>query len=536
MSPLALPLLLACGGVEVSGDSAPDDTDPVTDSRPDDSGTAPDSGDSGDPLEGLPMVHVQAGTYTIGSPTTEVGHLDDEAQHEVTLTRGFWIGVTEVTQAQFEDLLGYQPSTFAGCGDCPVETVDWHEAAAFANALSSRMGLEPCYDCTDSGPDVSCVFSGARADPYTCPGYRLPTEAEWEVAARAGTLTAYSSGGDLSEEDQWECDEETALVGTDGEVLSELGWYCQNSSGETHPVGRLEPNAWGLHDVHGNVSEWCGDAYRSYDGDETDPWEPSSSYVPVRRGGSWSGAPVHLRSAYRGRNHSEWTWSNLGFRVAKGEAAPPGPASAPVIESGSRSSKVVLGPQRAGERGPGGAHQAGVDHAVGHQGPCDHPGLGVSHPHQLEGGGLPAHVGERLPQCCQLVFEAEQEPGHVGPAALASQRGPSTGLQESRVAELTVLAAPGPHARSAVPGDGWPARTLGGPAPGGAEPPTRTGGPGADEVTGATAAAGRGPARGRGAAGWGAGARTTRKPWFWFRSSGCLVLRIAERQFRAVFL
>jgi len=353
MSPLALPLFLACG----VGVTLPTDTGPTTGGRPDDSasvsdsGEASDSGDTGDaptgctpgaPSDhsGIPMVQVCAGTHTLGSPTSEAGHLDDEAQHEVTLTRGFWIGATEVTQAQFEDLLGYQPSTFAGCGDCPVETVDWHEAAAFANALSSRTGLDPCYDCTDSGPDVSCVFSPTQDDPYTCPGYRLPTEAEWEIVARAGTLTAYSSGGDLAEEDLWECDEETVLVGTDGEVLSELGRYCQNSSGETHPVGRLEPNAWGLHDVHGNVSEWCGDAYRSYDGDETDPWEPSSSYVPVRRGGSWSGYPVHLRSGYRGRNHSEWTWSNLGFRVTKGEAVAPGPASASVIESGSRSSAL----------------------------------------------------------------------------------------------------------------------------------------------------------------------------------------------------
>jgi formylglycine-generating enzyme required for sulfatase activity len=251
----------------------------------------------------LGLVAIPAGTFTMGSPKGEVGRGNDEAQHTVTLTHDFAIGATEVTQLQFEAFLGYDPNWFPDCGgSCPVEYVAWHEAAAFANAVSAEAGLAPCYGCTGKAPDWSCM---ASADPYTCEGYRLPTEAEWEYAARAGEAAAFSNGGNLVDGDDYNCEGELPL--DNAELLDSIAWYCGNGDGTTHPAGELEPNAWGLYDASGNVWEWCHDWHGDYDGDATDPAGPETGSSRVFRGGSWDDVPRGARVAYR-------TWDDPGDR------------------------------------------------------------------------------------------------------------------------------------------------------------------------------------------------------------------------------
>ena len=252
-------------------------------------------------------VTIQAGSFQMGSPSTESCRGSDETQHQVTLTHNFEIMTTEVTQAQFTSLMGYSPSNFASCGGtCPVEQVNWHEAAAYANALSAKAGLSVCYSCTGSGASVTCSEATAYAGQkvYTCPGYRLPTEAEWEYAYRAGTSTAFYNGGI------------TSCTGTDANA-SKIGWYAANSSNTTHPAGQKTPNAWGLYDMAGNVYEWCHDGYQSSLGSSavTDPVGSGSSRV--LRGGSWYDSPYFMRAAGRYNHSPTHRNADLGFRCSR---------------------------------------------------------------------------------------------------------------------------------------------------------------------------------------------------------------------------
>ena len=213
---------------------------------------------------------IPAGTFLMGSPESKEDRKDDEGpQHEVTITKPFYMGIYPVTQAQYEAVLQKTPSAFK-VKDRPVEQVSWDNAFAFCKKLSS---------VTDR------VIS-------------LPTEAQWEYACRAGSTTTYSFGDSDSR-------------------LDSYGWYDENSGEGTHPVGQKKPNAWGLYDMHGNVWEWCSDWYvDSYaNADVRDPKGPSSGTARVLRGGSWHSLPRRCRSATRLWLEPDNRGNGIGFRV-----------------------------------------------------------------------------------------------------------------------------------------------------------------------------------------------------------------------------
>lgn len=271
--------------------------------------------------------HVPPGTFLMGSPESELGRDTDELQHQVTHDRGFWIQTTEVTQGRWKALSGgANPACFQSLGSIfcssdntndtsPVEMVDWYSSLAYANALSVSQGLQACYTLTGcaeaelgwvDGEHSGC--NGASFVGLDCTGYRLPTEAEWEYAARAGTTTATYAGelsGSLDE-----CT--TAQVSLDG-----IAWWCGNSQGQSKPVATKPANSWGLHDMLGNVSEWTWNWYGSYPGTVTDPLGPDAGDNKVRRGGAWISRAPYLRAAYRSIDYPIDRFDDLGFRLVR---------------------------------------------------------------------------------------------------------------------------------------------------------------------------------------------------------------------------
>ena len=239
------------------------------------------------------FVLIEPGTFTMGSPTDELGRGSDEVQHEVTLTRPFFLAETEVTQAQWLAVMGTSPSYFAGCDDCPVEQVSWYEAVDYCNALSALESLDPAYEVNGTN-----VIWDQSAN-----GYRLPTESEWEYACRAGSATAFYNGPITD-------------TGCNDPNLDQIGWYCGNASSKTHEVAEKLPNAWGLYDMSGNVWEWCWDWYGAYPGPVTDPVGPDSGARRVTRGGGWAYLAQYCRSALRYHYAPGYRDLYLGLRPA----------------------------------------------------------------------------------------------------------------------------------------------------------------------------------------------------------------------------
>ena len=245
------------------------------------------------------FIAIPAGTFTMGCTAGQSSCLSNESPaHEVTLTRAFWLSETEVTQSEYQALMGTNPSHFSGCADCPVEKVNWFEALAYANALSVSQGLAPCFDISgfESGSTVTVLpLSG---NPYDCEGYRLPTEAEWEYAARAGTDLVYAGSNDAGS----------------------VAWYSVNSGNQTHPAATKAPNAFGLYDMSGNVYEWCWDWYDAgyySQSPSTDPLGPAGASYRVFRGGGWGGNASYLRAAFRGGGGPSYRHNALGFRLSR---------------------------------------------------------------------------------------------------------------------------------------------------------------------------------------------------------------------------
>ncbi len=258
-------------------------------------------------------VMIQAGTFMMGSPVEEDLRDINEVQHEVTLTHDFYIRSTEVTQADFQRLMNYNPASFSGCPRCPVESINWYEAAIYCNELSDECGLPNCYTNfvrNSDGEWIECELNEAFATPYDCPGFRLPTDAEWEYAARAGTTTA-TYNGEVSREEN-SCDRPNP-------VLDPIAWYCSNSGDEVHEVGLLLPNRWGLYDMLGNVSEWCSDSYIPFYSSEPtiDPFYDEYRRDRITRGGAWVDGPPRVRSASRWRDSSTFSNRYTGFRPVR---------------------------------------------------------------------------------------------------------------------------------------------------------------------------------------------------------------------------
>ena len=221
---------------------------------------------------GLAVRWIPNGRFTMGSPSSEPDRYSDEVQHEAVLTRGFFLAETECTQGQWEAVMGGNPSTFKGT-ERPVEQVSWEEAEGYCRKLTAKQRAE-----------------GILADGWE---WRLPTEAEWEYAARAGTAGARY-----------------------GE-LDAIAWWSGNSGSETHAVSQKAANAWGLHDMIGNVWELCADWSGDYStGSVTDPTGPSSGSFRVVRGGGWNNVAGRARSANRGRGVPGNRGGDLGFRPA----------------------------------------------------------------------------------------------------------------------------------------------------------------------------------------------------------------------------
>ena len=230
----------------------------------------------------LEMIWIEPGTFMMGSPNDEFGRNDNETQHQVTLTKGFWIGKYEVTQAQYKAVTGSDPSHFKG-DDLPVEMVDWEESMEFCKKLTESLG-------------------GALPKGYKC---SLPTEAQWEYACRAGTTSPLNNGKSIQTREE-KCDN-----------LDEVAWYKFNSNGTTHPVGQKKPNAWGLSDMHGNACEWCLDWIGNYPATPvTDPAGPDKGTQRSDRGAGWYWYPRQARSGHRGLYPPERRYFYLGFRLA----------------------------------------------------------------------------------------------------------------------------------------------------------------------------------------------------------------------------
>jgi formylglycine-generating enzyme required for sulfatase activity len=239
----------------------------------------------------MEFVRIPAGEFNMGSPLVEPGRRDDENLHRVRLTHSFYLQTTEVTQVQWRAVvnaatgttLNLNPSYFTHCGDaCPVESVSWEDVKIFIDVLNTM--YENAYE------------------------FHLPTEAQWEYAARAGSDTAFANGNISASGCNYDRN------------LDVMGWYCYNADDSTHEVAQKLPNDFGLYDMHGNAAEWCSDwyeeTYSATINPMIDPQGPDNGIERVFRGGGWNNSSVFCRSACRHMDNPDETYISRGFRLA----------------------------------------------------------------------------------------------------------------------------------------------------------------------------------------------------------------------------
>jgi formylglycine-generating enzyme required for sulfatase activity len=263
------------------------------------------SGDVSLSITGQDFVSIEAGTFDMGCTTAQAAtgacSSHESPVQTVTLTHDFWLGQTEVTQDLFETTMGYNPSWFpstavSSCtAQCPVETINWHEAAAMANALSAAEALTECYTCSGTRTSVSCAEA---MDPYSCDGYRLPTEAEWEYAARAGTDLLYAGS----------------------DAINDVAWWNRTygSYWTTRAVAGKLPNDWNLYDMSGNVMEWTHDARITYSSaGVVDPNGGTSGCKVLRGGSAGHQTTPYLRVSHRDNCGNTVRYTGGGMRLAR---------------------------------------------------------------------------------------------------------------------------------------------------------------------------------------------------------------------------
>ena len=278
---------------------------------------------------GLDMKRIPAGTFWMGSPTTEMGRGTDETQVEVTLTQDYLMTTTEITQEAYEaidqTIWSESQTPMMGVSEShPVYYVSWHMAASYANALTLHHNLThnttltSCYSCQNGGtPSAIC---SSISNPYQCTGYRLPTEAEWEYAARGGSTASFwteAGDEDIPVSNIGDCASWSFLG---GETLENYAWFCANNDvDETKQTAEKTPNSYGLYDMHGNVAEWCHDWYQYYYpiGSITDPVQLIPTSDRVLRGGNWTDNPEVIRAAARDSSVPTYRFPTIGFRIIR---------------------------------------------------------------------------------------------------------------------------------------------------------------------------------------------------------------------------
>jgi len=262
------------------------------------------------------MILIKGGTFTMGGLAEETNSFHDERpRHEVTLT-SFYLSKYEITQQEWKDVMGENPSNFTG-NHLPVEKVNWYDALVFCNKLSVKNGLSPAYSILGSTnpsdwgnipvyPDINAAWDAVEI-VNEANGYRMPTEAQWEYACRAGTTTPFSTGENITT-DQANYNGHYPYKGNPEGIFLET----------TVEVGSFKPNAWGLYDMHGNVWEWCWDWHARYEEDaQNNPEGAVIGAYRVARGGSWNNNARFLRSAARGSSAPAFRESIIGLRIAR---------------------------------------------------------------------------------------------------------------------------------------------------------------------------------------------------------------------------